>query len=135
MTPIQRIPHCSHWGAYWLRVAGGRIVGVEPMAFDRHPSTIIHSVPHRAESRHRIAQPMVRASWLRHRGPGARSPNDDFVPVDWDSALDLVAQELARVREQQGPAAIFAGSYGWTSARRFHHAASKLKQLLGLPGG
>ena len=60
---------------------------------------------------------------------------EPFVPVDWDSALDLVANELARVREAHGNTSIFAGSYGWASAGRLHHARTLLHRFLNGFGG
>ena len=132
---MQRFTHCSHWGAYTLCVEGGRIVGVEPFGPDPAPSPIMHSVPFWADPTHRIAQPMVRASWLRDRGPSARHPDDEFVPMGWDEALDLAAGEIQRVCTQHGPSAVFAGSYGWTSCGRFHHAAQQLRRLMSLMGG
>src|SRR6185437_15615948 len=42
----------------------------------------------------------------------------------------LLGRELARVRDQFGPAAIFGGSYGWSSAGRFHHAQSQVHRFL-----
>jgi biotin/methionine sulfoxide reductase len=57
------------------------------------------------------------------------------VPVSWDRALRLVAEETARVRAEHGDAAIFGGSYGWSSAGRFHHAKTQLQRHLGLGGG
>ena len=57
------------------------------------------------------------------------------MPVDWDTAIALVAGEVARVRDRHGPASIFGGSYGWASAGRFHHARTQLHRLLGAAGG
>ena len=51
------------------------------------------------------------------------------------SALDLVAAELSRVRAEHGNDAIFAGSYGWASAGRFHHALSQLHRFMNTIGG
>lgn len=132
---MQRFSHCSHWGAYSLLVDDGRLVGVEPFAGDPAPSPIIHSVKHWADSKHRVGQPMVRERWLKERGPNDRRPDDRFVPVSWDEALRLVATEINRVRQTFGNRSIFAGSYGWTSCGRFHHASSQLKRLLNLVGG
>ncbi|MES2990917.1 MAG: molybdopterin-dependent oxidoreductase [Pseudomonadota bacterium] len=132
---IQRFSHCSHWGAYTLLVEDGRVIGAEPFAGDPAPSPIIHSVRHWADPTHRIAQPMVRESWLKHRGPGPRAPGDTFVPVGWDEAAKLVAGEIDRVRTEHGNGSIFAGSYGWTSCGRFHHASSQLKRMMNLVGG
>ncbi|WP_188590778.1 molybdopterin-dependent oxidoreductase, partial [Achromobacter denitrificans] len=44
--------------------------------------------------------------------------------------LDLLARELARVRDRHGPEAVFGGSYGWSSAGRFHHAQSQVHRFL-----
>jgi biotin/methionine sulfoxide reductase len=57
------------------------------------------------------------------------------VAVPWDRALDLVAAELDRVRTRHGNEAIYAGSYGWASAGRFHHAQSQLRRFMNLLGG
>jgi biotin/methionine sulfoxide reductase len=74
---------------------------------------------------------MVRRGWLEN-GPGAdrRRGNDTFVPMAWDKVLDLLAAELIRVRDTRGPRAVFGGSYGWSSAGRFHHAQSQVHRFL-----
>nr|WP_272214368.1 molybdopterin-dependent oxidoreductase [Marinicella sp. W31]MDC2879969.1 molybdopterin-dependent oxidoreductase [Marinicella sp. W31] len=59
----------------------------------------------------------------------------DLVEVSWGEALDHCAAELSRVREKHGNGAIFAGSYGWSSAGRFHHAQSQMRRFLNLAGG
>ena len=46
-----------------------------------------------------------------------------------------MAEELQRVIQNHGNQAIFAGSYGWASAGRFHHAQSQLKRFLNCIGG
>ena len=50
---------------------------------------------------------------------GTLRGSEPFVPMDWDTAVTLVAQELARVRQAYGAASVFGGSYGWASAGRF----------------
>jgi biotin/methionine sulfoxide reductase len=60
---------------------------------------------------------------------------DSFVEIDWQTALDLVAGELDRVRTDYGNQAIFAGCYGWASAGRFHHAQSQIHRFLNCIGG
>lgn len=137
MDTIRRIPHCSHWGAYTLVVRDGVIIDVEPFAGDADPSPIIHSVRQWADPALRVMRPMVRAGWLEKRGgsDGSRRGAEKFVPVSWDLASELVASEIRRVRDDFGNASIFAGSYGWASAGRFHHAPSLLKRMLNLCGG
>src|SRR5262249_9495943 len=60
---------------------------------------------------------------------------EPFVPVDWDTALALVTAELQRVKAGFGNRAIFAGSYGWSSAGRLHHAKTLLHRFMNLFGG
>lgn len=131
---VRRIPHCSHWGAYTLLVEDGRIIGAEPLAQDPAPSPIIHSVAEWADPQRRVLRPMVREGWLKRRDRTGRG-QDRFVAVPWNEALDLVTSEIRRVATDHGNASIFAGSYGWTSCGRFHHASSLLKRMLNLVGG
>lgn len=134
---IRRVPHCSHWGAYTLLVEDGQILGAEPFAHDPAPSPVIHSVAEWAKPDRRILRPMVREGWLRAREGSDRSArgSDRFVAVGWDEAEALVAGEVQRVAATHGNVSIFAGSYGWTSCGRFHHAPTLLKRMLNLVGG
>ncbi|QWK80509.1 molybdopterin-dependent oxidoreductase [Ochrobactrum sp. BTU1] len=137
MNKIKRIPHCSHWGAYTLLVNDGTIVGVEPFEFDPSPSPIINSVKEWSSGNRRVPQPLVRAGWLEKReksDPRGRG-NEKFIPIGWDEATSLIAGEIQRISRDFSNEAIFAGSYGWTSCGRFHHAPSLLKRLLNLVGG
>jgi biotin/methionine sulfoxide reductase len=134
---VRRVPHCSHWGAYTLLVRDGEIIGAEPFAQDPSPSPIIHSVRDWADPSRRVLRPLVRRGWLERRDASDRAGRgrEPYVEVSWDEALDLVAGEIDRVRHAFGNASIFAGSYGWTSCGRFHHASSQLKRMLNLVGG
>jgi biotin/methionine sulfoxide reductase len=137
MRQDRSVPHSSHWGAFRAEVRDGRVVGVTPFEKDPDPSAIINSIPDALYDRSRVPQPMVRRGWLE-KGPGGDRDlrgADAFVPVDWDKALDLVAAELQRVRTEHGNAAIFAGSYGWSSAGRFHHAKTQLQRFMNQFGG
>ncbi|BCH27345.1 molybdopterin guanine dinucleotide-containing S/N-oxide reductase [Mesorhizobium sp. L-8-3] len=137
MGTIRRVPHCSHWGAYTILVDGGEIVGVEPFEHDPAPSPIIGSIREWAKPERRVLRPMVRSGWLEKRGRSDRRGRgrEKFVPVGWDEATTLVADEIRRVSGTFGNESIFAGSYGWTSCGRFHHASSLLKRMLNLAGG
>ncbi|MEM7567193.1 MAG: molybdopterin-dependent oxidoreductase, partial [Pseudomonadota bacterium] len=87
-----------------------------------------------AESR--IDRPHVREGFL-NGGPGGTGARgrERMVPVGWDEALSLASRELTRVRETHGPTAIFGGSYGWSSAGRFHHARTQVRRFLAATGG
>lgn len=127
----------SHWGVYEVRRRNGQAEGLEPLAEDPDPSPIGLAMWDAYRSPIRIQRPAIRRSWLR-AGPGARPElrgREPFVEVDWEHALDLVAAELKRVCERHGNAAIFGGSYGWSSAGRFHHAQSQVHRFLNAIGG
>jgi biotin/methionine sulfoxide reductase len=123
-------PHSAHWGAFRAGWRDGRLV-VTPHPGDPDPNPLIQNLPSALRHRARIARPMVRRGWLEH-GPGAsdRRGRDEFVALPWDEVLDRLAGELARVRDAHGPRAIFGGSYGWSSAGRFHHAQSQVHRFL-----
>jgi biotin/methionine sulfoxide reductase len=127
--------HSSHWGAFSARARPGG-VDVSPHPEDPAPSALLRNIPDAPAHPTRIARPMVRRGWLED-GPGATDQRgrDPFVAVSWDEATALVAGELARVRDEHGPASIFAGSYGWSSAGRFHHAQSQLRRFFNTIGG
>lgn len=129
--------HSSHWGGFNAQVREGRLVGVSGFEQDPHPSPLLDSIPSAVHAKSRITQPMVRQGWLKH-GPGGNREKrgaEPFVPVSWERALQLVADELQRVRDTHGSQAIFGGSYGWSSAGRFHHAKSQLRRFLTKLGG
>ncbi|WP_282609313.1 molybdopterin-dependent oxidoreductase [Pelagibius sp. Alg239-R121] len=127
----------THWGAYRVVVADGKPVKLLGFDDDPAPSPIGNAMLDTLEGPCRIGKPMVRRGFLDHGPGGDRSlrGRDAFVAVEWDEALDLVARELNRVRDDWGNEAIYAGSYGWASAGRFHHAQSQLRRFMNLFGG
>ena len=78
----------------------------------------------------RILRPMVRKAWLDRGKHSERTFDQKFVACPWDEVLDLLANELSRIRTEHGAAAVFGGSYGWSSAGRFHHAQSQVHRFL-----
>nr|WP_306265467.1 molybdopterin-dependent oxidoreductase [Pararhizobium sp. IMCC3301] len=125
----------SHWGIGVATVRDGRIVSVQGHSDDPAASPINENIPGSLHGDARVRRPAIRQSWLEGCPKACERGRDDFLEVDWDTALDHVAAELKRVRETFGNASIFAGSYGWSSAGRFHHAQSQLKRFLNTQGG
>lgn len=134
----QRTYTAAHWGTYEVEYdEDGKAVKLHPFSKDPDPSPIgLHMLSDEV-ARLRVLRPSVRKSWLEH-GPGAapeKRGQEPFVEVSWDEALDLVAREIARVKEKHSNRAIFGGSYGWSSAGRFHHAQSQVHRFLNSVGG
>jgi trimethylamine-N-oxide reductase (cytochrome c) len=127
----------SHWGAFRATVTDGRMVAIRPWEKDPHPAPVLEGVMDSIYSPTRIKYPMVRRAFLKD-GPGADPDgrgDGDFVRVSWGDALDLVTKELRRVQQAHGPAAIFAGSYGWKSPGKLHNCQAQLRRLMSLNGG
>ena len=73
----------------------------------------------------RLQYPMKR---IGERGEGK------FVRISWDEALDEVAEQIIRVRDTYGPAAIF--NLSWTGViGRLHYGAGVLRRFLNMAGG
>jgi biotin/methionine sulfoxide reductase len=127
----------THWGTYRVQTKGGQVTALSGFEADPDPSPIGNGIVDVLDGPTRIKTPMVRESWLKD-GPGSATHlrgDDAFVPVSWNKAEELVANELARVRQGFGNQAIYGGSYGWGSAGRFHHAQSQLHRFLNCIGG
>jgi len=127
----------THWGVYDVTVENGEVTRVTPFDKDPDPSPIGLSLCGTVTGPMRVRRPAVRKSWLE--GGAGAAPHlrgaEPFVEVSWDEALSLVAAEIKRVKAQFGNASIFAGSYGWSSAGRFHHAQSQVHRFMNALGG
>lgn len=139
MKPVDASDHdltVTHWGTYRVRTHEGKLTGIEPVEWDSKPSVIGQSLTEAVQGPVRVQRPAVRLGYLRH-GAASRDGRgkEPFVEVSWEVALSLVAAELARVKNLHGNQAFYGGSYGWSSAGRFHHAQSQLHRFFNLFGG
>ncbi|MDN3519141.1 molybdopterin-dependent oxidoreductase [Aquisalimonas lutea] len=123
----------THFGTYRVArtPAGPRLSGWEA---DPRPTPFGLDYLDLASHGCRVAQPMIRRGWLEGDTRSMRGA-DTFVAVDWQRASELVANEIHRIAQAHGNRSIFAGSYGWASAGRFHHAQGQIKRMLNLAGG
>jgi len=128
-------PHSSHWGAFSGRYSDGHL-DIQPHPHDPHPSPLLGNLSAVAHGSARIRRPAIRRGWLEGKPGHAQDRGaDDFVEVSWPQASEIVAKELSRVYGAFGPQAVFGGSYGWSSAGRFHHAQSQVHRFLNVLGG
>ncbi|WP_116132740.1 molybdopterin-dependent oxidoreductase [Tropicimonas sp. IMCC34043] len=134
--------HSSHWGTF-TAVREGDALRIQPISDDPDPSDILQNIPAALSHPARLARPLVRRGWLEDGpGPDPRRGTDGYVEMAWDDALDLAAKELARLGGGRGEAGeenagrhVFGGSYGWSSAGRFHHAQSQVHRFLNVSFG
>jgi len=142
-------PTSFHWGSYYSEIENEKIVGMRPYENDKDPSKIANGIINSIDDELRIRVPHVRKGYLREirkelanskmalTGKRSREKrgSDNFVSVSWEEAIDIVAFELNRVKKKYRNKAFFAGSYGWGSAGRFHHAQSQLHRFFNCYGG
>lgn len=127
----------AHWGIRTAETAADGQIRLTPWPGDPDPNVIGLDQLEDGVQAIRVRRPAVRKSWL-DGGPGSRPElrgRDPFVEIGWDEALDLAAAEIDRVRKSHGNGSIFGGSYGWSSAGRFHHAQSQVHRFLNAAGG
>ena len=127
----------NHWGTYRVETEHGKVKALHGFEQDGDVSPIGSGIVDVLDAPSRIKTPAIRQSWLES-GPGSNPEKrgaEPFVAVSWETAEKLVAQELTRVKQRFGNSAIYAGSYGWASAGRFHHAQSQIHRFLNCIGG
>jgi biotin/methionine sulfoxide reductase len=133
----EMLSHAAHWGAFRARQRPDGRIEVAPHELDPDPYPLIDNVTDAIGHPARVDRPYVRRGWLEgapRAGNRARG-RDEYVAMDWDDAEELLAAELRRVYAEFGASAVFGGSYGWSSAGRFHHAQSQIHRFLNTLGG
>jgi biotin/methionine sulfoxide reductase len=132
----RRAFHGSHWGSYSVEADGDTITRVRPHDDDGDPSPLLANIAATAHSPARVLRPTVRRGWWEDGpGDGRRRGADQWLEVSWPEVLARLGGELRRVVDTYGHSAVYAGSYGWASAGRFHHSQSQLRRFTGLLGG
>lgn len=122
--------HSSHWGAFTAVLHDDKLA-VTPYSGDPDPSPLLQNFENVLNHKVRIATPMVRRGWLENGpGPDSRRGADEYIAISWEEAYALASGELSRVAKAYGPQSVFGGSYGWSSAGRFHHAQSQVHRFL-----
>ena len=127
----------AHWGTYKVSKGKEKNFKLLPFAPDKDPSDIGRGIESAIANSSRIRKPAIRKGWLysKNTQKSVRRGEDEFVEVSWEEAFELVSTEIKRVISNYGNESIYAGSYGWASAGRFHHAQSHLRRFLNLIGG
>ena len=126
----------THWGTYSFSKDANKKIKLANWNLDSSPTKFGLGLADAANDSLRITQPFVRKGWLENKGKSdGKRGKDDFIPISWDKAFELASKELLKTKNTYGNSAIFAGSYGWASAGRFHHAKSQVNRFFNLFGG
>jgi len=128
MAATQRLTNLTTGGPVYVDVAEGKIVSITPLELDesdgpswtirargreftppRRPTLSNWTVAHKSTiySPKRLLTPLKRVDFdpkgrrnLQNRGTSG------YEPISWDEALDMVADEMIRLKREVGPAAI-----------------------------
>lgn len=115
--------HATHFGPFEAIVRDGKLVNISPMIeLDARPTEMLaYGIVDRTYDKTRIDYPMVRKSYLENWESGDTKPElrgkEEYVRVDWDTALGLTAKAILDTAENFGNESIFSSSYGgWSHA-------------------
>ncbi len=126
----------THWGTYKVLQDKESNISLEYWDKDSCPTKFGLSFVDSATDNLRIKQPYIRKGWLKNKGINNNNRGrDEFIPMSWNEALDIAANELLEIKNTFGNSSIYAGSYGWASAGRFHHAKSQVNRFFNMFGG
>jgi len=126
----------THWGTYKVSQDRSNKIKLDNWKLDSCPTEFGLGLADAAVDDLRIKQPYVRRGWLGSKGKSdGKRGRDEFIAISWEEAFNLASTELVRVKNEYGNASIYAGSYGWASAGRFHHAKSQINRFFNLFGG
>jgi len=126
----------THWGTYKFSKDKDNKIKLDNWELDTSPTQFGLGLAEAAVDDLRIRQPYVRKGWLDSQGKSdGKRGKDKFVPISWNEAFELASKELLKTKNDYGNSAIYAGSYGWASAGRFHHAKSQVNRFFNLFGG
>ncbi|PLX38237.1 MAG: trimethylamine-N-oxide reductase [Hyphomicrobiales bacterium] len=121
-----RIFHATHFGPFEAVVRDGKIVNISPMIeLDSRPTEMLSlGILDRTNDKTRVDYPMVRKSYLEGWQSGDTKRElrgkEEWVRVDWDTALSLTAKAILDTIEKHGNEGIFSSSYGgWANAGVF----------------
>lgn len=160
MGQVIRYTNCSTGGPVFVDVKDGRILRITPIEFDETdaPSWSIEArgrrfapprkttvspwtLAHRSSiySPKRILTPLKRVDFDPRGERNCQNRGiSGYEPISWDEALDMVADEIVRLRREVGPAAILTTAsshhmYGHVGYR--HSTYFRFMNLLGFTYG
>ena len=106
----------ARWGAVYVEVKDGKVVSSKGALPKTVPNSLQQTAPDQVHTNIRVKYPMVRKSYLENWKSGDVKPElrgkEEYVRVDWDTALKLTAKAIVDTIEQHGNQAILSTSYG-----------------------
>ncbi len=127
----------SRFGAYYANVISGQIVSTDPFEGDKFPTTLNNAIASMVQNESRVLYPCVRKSYLEARGASKSElrGKEEFVRVDWDTALDLAADALKKNFDKYGAESIYGECYWWGGFGKVSWGRATARRMLSILGG
>lgn len=123
-------------GAMIAEVKDGKLISTKGALAKTVPNSLQTTGPDQVHTQARIKYPMVRKGYLDSpTAPKGMRGDDDYVRISWDEAYKLIHEQHMRIRKENSPESIFAGSYGWRSSGVLHKAQTLLQRYMSMAGG
>ncbi|NOH34613.1 molybdopterin guanine dinucleotide-containing S/N-oxide reductase [Vibrio chagasii] len=123
-------------GPMLCEVKDGKLVSTTNALAQTVPNSLQTTGPDQVHTKARVKYPMVRKGFLNNpSAPTGVRGDDEYVRVSWDEAYKLIHEQHMRIRKENGPESVFAGSYGWRSSGVLHKAQTLLQRYMSLAGG
>jgi len=127
----------NRFGLFWANTNSNQIVSVDPFEGDKFPNTMNNSLPDLIQNESRVLYPYVRKSYLKAKG-AAKSElrgKEEFVRVNWETALDLAAKALKENFDKYGPESIYGECYWWGGSGKISWGRTVGHRMLKVLGG
>ncbi|ABU73357.1 molybdopterin-dependent oxidoreductase [Vibrio campbellii] len=128
---IKKALTASKFGTFEATIDNGVITGVSPI--DKLGMTIdLAEYAYKTiNNPSRIQTPMVRKGYLE--GKGGNRGDNEFVPISWEQAIDLLYNKLEEAQVNHGPSSIYPHS-SWGPFGQYGNCATVMKRALNLHG-
>ena len=105
----------AHWGTYKVSKDEGGEFKLLPFSQDKDPSDIGRGIESAVQHSSRIRKPAVRKGWLqsKNKQQNAKRGEDEFVEVSWETAFELVGEEIKRVVSIYGTKVFMLAHTDW----------------------
>ncbi|WP_237360750.1 molybdopterin guanine dinucleotide-containing S/N-oxide reductase [Vibrio marisflavi] len=123
-------------GPLLCQVQGGKLVSSTNALAQTVPNTLQVTGPDQVYTKARVKFPYVRKGFLANpSNPEGVRGKDEYVRVSWEKAYQLIHEQHMRIRKENPPSSVYAGSYGWRSSGVLHKAQTLLQRYMGMAGG
>lgn len=132
----EKVISAGRMGALECHLVNGKLISSSPAISPLLDNPLQSIAPDQVYSRARISTPMVRRGYLENPdNPQGVRGQDDYLPLSWDDAYELIDFQHKKIRKQYGASSIFAGAYGWRSSGVLHRAQTLLQRYMSMAGG